>query len=342
MMPRLGPLIALFGCSAILISPGTATATVATDELPQELSVVTWNLEWFYDDFAADTRSDLARRKSAPSRDDWDWKRQAVARVLAELDADIVCLQEVENRNVVYRLIQDIEKDHGIRYRYAFVDGFDFGTEQDVAILYRNGLVEFSRREQSATMYDSGDYYNLSKHLIGRFQWGKGDQTCSLVIFNGHLRAMPDKAELRQRQGRLIHYWMKDLLERGENVIVTGDFNTEEDFGQETPAGEVSIIRGLIDDSPTDDLLDAHAHIPEDRRVTHINGRQYDRIFYSPALGRDEPGIADPVFVGADVRRDLVVQGEMDQDHWTDYYGLPAEERDISDHYPVIARFEIR
>ncbi len=82
--------------------------------------------------------------------------------------------------------------------------------------------------------------------------------TPSLGIFNCHLRARPENAELRQRQARLIHRWMEALITSGENVIVTGDFNTEEDFGTETPAGEVSIIRGLVTESTADDLKDAH------------------------------------------------------------------------------------
>ncbi len=76
--------------------------------------------------------------------------------VIGELQPTIMCLQEVENRDVVFQLVREIEENHNLKYRQAFIDGFDFGTEQDVAIIYRDGLVEYSRREQTPAMYDSG------------------------------------------------------------------------------------------------------------------------------------------------------------------------------------------
>ena len=300
------------------------------------------NLEWFYDDFRADNRTDLGKEKSAPTRDEWDWKRRHVARVIARLQPTIVCLQEVENREVVYRLLKEIENSHDIKYRLAFIEGFDFGTGQDVAIIYREGLVEYSRREQTRAMYESGQYYNLSKHLIARFRWGEGDAARSLVIFNGHLRARPEKSGLRERQGRLIHHWMGPLAARGENVIVTGDFNSEEDFGSTSAAGELSIIRGLTSETTADDLLDAHQAIPADQRATHISGRQYDRIFYSGKSTDNDSQQSNLVLVRAAVYPELVVQGQVDADHWDNYYNIPPDQRDISDHYPVVAEFELR
>ncbi len=322
---------------------GENPATASVGDGSQSVTVATWNLEWFYDDFLADNSSDLSRQRAAPSRADWDWKRQSVARVIAELRPTILCLQEVENREVVYRLVREIEETHGIKYRYAFIDGFDFATDQDVAIIYQSGLVEYSRREQTAEMYDSGEFYNLSKHLIARFQWGSGEEKRSLVILNCHLRAMPEQFELRQRQGRLIHAWMSDLVSSGENVIVTGDFNSEVDFGTETAGSDLSIIRGLDSPSTDDDLRDAHEFLPLDRRVTHVSGRQYDRILYSRSLGIDDAQRKDLVVSSAVVRRDLVVQGAMDgQEHWDAYYQVPADERDLSDHYPLVVEFLVK
>lgn len=304
--------------------------------------MATWNLEWFYDDFKPDNSSDLSKERAAPTRADWDWKRQHVAEVIGKLKPTILCLQEVENRDVIYKLLKDVEQDHRIKYHYAFIDGNDFATDQDVVIIYQSGLVEYSRREQSREMYDSGEYYNLSKHLIARFEWGSGSDRQSLVVLNCHLRAGAETFELRKKQGRLIHNWMSGLVEQGENVIITGDFNTEEDFGSETPDGEISIIRGLNNDRPGDDMHDSNEAIAEGQRSTHITGRQFDRIFYSPALAGDEPNRKDLVFDSAAVYRDLVIQGEVDANHFDDFYNLPADQRDISDHYPLMSVFLVK
>jgi endonuclease/exonuclease/phosphatase family metal-dependent hydrolase len=325
---------------ASLASPVNASA----DELPEKISIATWNLEWFYDDLTSDNSSDLSRAKSAPTREDWDWKRNRVADVISELKPTIMCLQEVENRDVLYKLLKDVENKCAIKYRYAFIDGFDFGTDQDVAIIFQDGLVEYSRREQSREMFESGNYYNLSKHLFARFEWGSGGDRQTLVLLNVHLRAGAGNSGLRQRQARLIRAWLAPLIERGENVMVTGDFNTEEDFGAETPGGEMSIIRGLNNEFAGDELLDANAALDVSQRSTHISGRQYDRILYSRSLNDDDGSRRDFVFAGAAVYRDLVIQGAVDTDsnHWDDYYGQPADQRDLSDHYPLQVEFNVR
>lgn len=74
------------------------------DPKPKTITVATRNLEWSFDDFRGDKRTDLARKMTAPNREDWEWKKQAVANVIAELEPTILCLQEFENRDVVYRL----------------------------------------------------------------------------------------------------------------------------------------------------------------------------------------------------------------------------------------------
>ncbi len=37
------------------------------DEMPDAISVATWNVEWFFDDYHGNNRSDLAKRLSAPT-----------------------------------------------------------------------------------------------------------------------------------------------------------------------------------------------------------------------------------------------------------------------------------
>ena len=44
------------------------------DRAPSDLKIATWNLEWFFDDFKANNRSDVAKEQSAPSRAEWDWR----------------------------------------------------------------------------------------------------------------------------------------------------------------------------------------------------------------------------------------------------------------------------
>ena len=330
------------GLTALLIFGFLSPPSLA-DEKPDEVTVASWNVEWFFDHYDGDNRSDLAKKKTAPSRDDWKWKLDSVAAVVAEMRPTILCLQEIENEQVLYRLTQRLEDKYGLSYRIAFIQGYEFFTEQDVGIIYRSGLVEYSRKQQSREMFESETYYNLSKHLFAQFEWGAGEEKESLTIANVHLRARPEAAAFRQRQCRLLHYWLRDSIRQDANVLAVGDFNTEEVYGSETPQGEISIVRGLATDDASDDLLDANQLLPTESRVTHISGRQYDRVFYSPTLQNDDPNRQDLVIDSVLTRRDLVVRGAPDgEDHWEHYYEISPHERDLSDHYPIMVKFVFR
>ncbi len=324
------------------ICSAAGNCRLSADEIPESIRVATWNVEWFFDDFKPDNRGDLAKNNSAPSKAEWEWKLNQVARVVAQLEPTILALQEVESRDVISKLTRVLEEKHNIKYRFAFIDGFDSGTEQDVALLYKSGLVEYSRKEQTKEMFDSKDYYNLSKHLIGRFEWGpKGSQE-ELIVVTTHFRAKPEEEELRKRQGRLLHTWIKPALERGENVIVLGDLNTEHRADTPLPDSDLGILSGWNTSETNDDLTDLNTKLPAELRNTHLSGREFDRILVSAPLTIDDPSRKDLVFNRIISRKDLVVVGEQDKNHMDVYYQIPQAERDISDHYPLMAEFVIK
>lgn len=333
-----------FGCAAWLAGVWFAalTATATGQELPESIRIATWNVEWYFDDFKANNRNDLARQQSAPSRDEYDWKKRQLARVISVLQPDIIGLQEVEDREVIFQLTKELESQFQSRYRYAYIDGFDFGTEQDVAILYKSGLVEYSRFETSGDAGDDERYYNIGKHLFCRFAWGKSDDRVELFVGNAHFRAGPDESELRIKQGRLMHEWVRPRLENGENVLLLGDFNTETFPESVNRKSDLGVLMGLETDARADDLVDLNQALPEGMRFSHMGGKMFDRLLGSQAMVDDTPRRKDLVFSRIVVRPDLVIVGNKDQDHRDRYYQIPRQERDISDHYPVMAEFLIR
>ena len=85
--------------------------------------------------------------------------------------------------------------------------------------------------------------------------------------------------------------------------------------------------------------------LPAGQRQTHmLSGRQYDRILCSRSLIEDDPAQPDLVFSKIEVRPDLCVRGTADdpEQHWNAYWSLPDDQRDLSDHYPVMATFDVR
>lgn len=329
--------IAVFAGLLLVTAPA-----LRADDPPATIRVATWNVEWFFDDFKPDNRSDLAKEQSAPSRDEYDWKKRKLADVIAALEPTVIALQEVEDRDIMFELTKELENVHKLRYRYALIDGFDFTTEQDVALLYRSGLVEYSRREQTAEEADSDQLDPLSKHLFGRFQWGQGADQVELLVCTCHFRAAPEQEPQRIRQARQLQAWAGPLAEAGANVILLGDFNSERDAESTDKATDLGVLQGLDSTPTTDDFTLLNRNLPAELRVTHLGGKQYDLILASPALTVDDPAKKDLVFSRIITRPDLVIAGERDDDHFNRFYEIPRDQRDVSDHYPVMAEFLVK
>lgn len=310
---------------------------------PEQVTIATWNLEWFFDHDTSNNRTDLAREQSAPSEAEWHWKRDVVATAVAKLKPTILAVQECEDRYGLFQLTKVLRSQHELNYREAFIEGNDFATEQDVGLLTQRGLVEFSRRELTAAQRADEQLYPIPKHLIARFEFGDPKQVEHLLVVNVHFRAMPEGAEIRQRQARLLRRWIDDALARGENVVVLGDINSDQAFEKTTADSELGILRGLATKDRADDLIDLHEKLPADERATHLHQAQYDRILVSPTLLEDAPDKVDLVFKSMRRAKDVCIRGDKaDRDHWKNYYQIPQAERDVSDHYPLIAEFELR
>lgn len=347
MSPPLNLLRPCLFVAAILFPLGTKPKSVAAEPDDRlSFSVMTWNLEWFYDEYAGDNYSKLAKEKTTPSRAQWNWRRDAIAASIAQVSPTVVALQEVENRRVLWYLTRALDREHKLTYQELGIESSDHFTEQDVGFLFRSpaDALSISQRMQTRAMKASDRYFNLSKHLVGVFQIPAGDGFENVTVLNVHLRAREEAEPLRSRQARLMHQWVADAVARGENVIVLGDFNTEELGDRTIPGSDLAIACGQETETTNDDLVDVTLRVPAQQRATHLLGRQFDRILVSPALLSDDPQRPDLVLDSIQVRPDLCIRGGQDgqTEHWEQYWQIPAEQRDLSDHYPVIATFRIR
>ena len=173
------------------VVPLGSTGVSSADEKPAALKIATWNLEWFFDDYKGDNYSQLAKKLSAPSRAEWDWRLAAVAGAIAEMKPTILALQEVENERVLFYLKSKLKKEYGLDYAIAFAQGGDYFTEQDVALLVASGLVEYGIHCRSQEMRGDKSLHGVPKHLFARFEWGSGGERESLLLVNVHLSASP-------------------------------------------------------------------------------------------------------------------------------------------------------
>lgn len=331
---------------SLTASQAWVSPAVAQNRVGDRFVVATWNLEWFYDDNQNDNYQQLAKEQSAPSLEDWQWKRDTVAAAIAKMRPDILALQEVENQRVLYYLVQRLRSNHNQSYRIAFVEGNDYYTEQDVGILYRQDLFEVGRWEATRQEYDDQQLYSVNKHQFAKFLVGPADNRTVLTLVNLHFRARAEQAPRRVRQARQLNRWLNTLPKsQSEQLIVLGDFNTEHRHGAQTsePTEVAELVRRGNTDA-TDDLVDLHRWVSAANRSTHLTGGQFDRMLASLALTKDEPGSTDLVLEKVEVGKNLVVRGTQDRAHWEEspFWKIPQQERDISDHYPVIATFRFK
>jgi endonuclease/exonuclease/phosphatase family metal-dependent hydrolase len=330
-----------FACITLLLGC-LLTLPAAADPLPEKLIVATWNVEWLFDNYTGDNSNDLARQQSAPTREDWDWKLAGVAEVIAKIKPTILALQEIENRRVLFYLERKLKKDHGLDYEIAYIEGEDFFTEQDVGVLALSGLVSSSYKRQSSEMSASKVYYNINKHILCDFEWGTGPDKFELTLLNVHFRASPDATPIRTRQGKLARYWLEDEVSSGRNVIILGDVNTNETFETTTPTGDLGTLRGLHTTTTEDDLMDLFEYYKGEPKETHLVHKQFDHILVTPTLIQEKPRHKRVTFQSIAIRRDLVIRGQQqDENHMDIFWTIPADERDISDHYPVVAEFSV-
>ena len=305
------------------------------DEAPRELGVMTWNVEWMYDDYAGDNRSKVAKENTAPSKEFWQTKLEGVSKVIADSRPHIVALQEIEGDQTLNAIRQMLRDKFNLSYRYAFIQGTDSFLEQDVGILTRNGLVSYRRQEQSKTMYDSGEYYNVSKHLIAEFRWSNVKRPLTLMTV--HYRARAEAEDKRVKQAKLSRLWMEEPLAAGHDVIVLGDFNSEYFAGENK--GDIAVLAGARGKPKLFDLL---TQLKQPSAPTHlILNKQFDRIMASQSLVQDEAG-KDWSFAGIEILDKAVIQGKKDGDEHWERLKMDPKELDLSDHHPVIATFQLK
>jgi endonuclease/exonuclease/phosphatase family metal-dependent hydrolase len=334
-----------FAVSPILVFVAFALAasSASADPPPDQVVICSWNTEWLFDDYDGDNFADLAKKMKAPSRADWDWKLAGVEHVVREIKPTILALQEIENQRVLFYLNQRLRGDKDLRYRISFVEGTDYFTEQDVGLLSLSGLTGFGRREQSKEEFDDKKNMAATKHIFATYEWGTGADRERVTLCNMHLRARGDASNLRVRQAHLIRTWIKELIQKGENVILLGDMNSDEFATETTKDGDIGTMRGLNTPETDDDLFDTLVELKDPKRHTHLNGQQYDRILLTKGLVEDDPKRKDLSFKSVAIRRDLVIRGkEQDKDHMDIFWTIPEPERDISDHYPLVVTLDYK
>ena len=197
---------------------------------PENLDLVTWNVEWF------------GSRRGGPS--DEGLQVYNAAQTLEQLDADLIALQEITSVGAFEDLLAQLPADYdGLLASDGFVEGNrSYRTdEQQVGFIWRTSRLEL--RDAEVVLRDLDWAFAGRPPLLARFAID-GRDDAERTIVNLHAKAASDADAWRRRE--VGARGLLGLLEgplADESVALVGDFN--DDLDESIRRSEPSPYRAL-------------------------------------------------------------------------------------------------
>ena len=203
--------------------------------MPDILFLAFWNVENLFDVESAD-RPEKLRRIIAKDIAGWnqpllDSKLRQLSTVIRSMNSgagpDILGVCEVENRNVLVKLTEQIANDGGRKYLVAHADTSD-NRGIDVAFLYDPLVASTSPADMFqhwvVKRYATRELFQVNFHISGK----------TVVLIGNHWPSRTagqyESEPYRMTAGETLSYWIERIHEElGEDIgiIVMGDFNDE-------------------------------------------------------------------------------------------------------------------
>lgn len=265
-------------------------------------SIVTWNLQWFPGNRPVPTDASRA------------WHEQQVGTALRELDADLLMVQEVVDREALGRVTPT--------YPWRVVSNFQRAGDEDADLPVQNMAIlsKVPIRESWEV-----SFHNLpltpDRPVRGFLAARLGTKKNGVTVYTVHLksnRGGREASSLRRELG--MNYLRKDWEKRGldpdqDRILVAGDFNCSlrnPEFGKE------QTIRGLLKEgwlSVTEEIPWPEAATVKPDPEGKFPASDFDHILISPGWAKAAGG-----------------------GRWK--AGVIQNSKVPSDHYPVLMRLE--
>lgn len=242
------------------------------------------------------------------------------AKGLRLLDAEFVTLVEIKNEDHVKDIANHLSKGD-VKFNYVFIEqsrieGLTNHNPMHIGVIYKDGI------EVSNVELMEGSDLNESKHRkaflcdveIGKF---------SFKLIGVHLKSGREvkNQKIRDKQCKVIGDYIKNLRgddDRNPDVLLMGDFNM-------IPGQDISNFHFLGGDDIMNfvsswDLQERYSHILPSGRENLLDGFAISKNFSTE-------------YIKGSLR--------LFPMHWTMGMGQAKYRKDVSDHLPFVANFDI-
>lgn len=280
------------------------------------------------------------KHKSAKGVDDWlGWVKltrkkpddiavKNIARVLADLDAHIICLVEIENRPLLQQFHNDIlyktflkpKKRSGYKY-VRLIDGND-RRGIDVAVMSKLPINWLKSHIHETTKYNGKETNLYSRDCLEVDIQVTTAKPLRLLV--NHFKSMgyspsndPQSNRRRKGQAKAVAKLASSLNLKKDYVVVAGDLNSD-------PASDS--LKPLLSKTG---LYNSNLELPQNERGTYRTGKkQLDYLIVSDALKKKLTGVR--------IERQGIYSKKKPH-----YPTVKNRKTEASDHGAVVATFKI-
>jgi endonuclease/exonuclease/phosphatase family metal-dependent hydrolase len=280
-------------------------------------TAATFNLAWAHDDLGGGPKK--ATLNQAQKGEDWTWKVEAIAKIIAEHKPDIIALHELGGSDELHDIVVEISKAGGPEYDYAHEPSVDDRNGHHSAIISRFTV-------SNARRYD----IYLKRHVLADVELLNGDTITVAAIHPPEgPRGSAKKGRIKQVQA-FLRKLKKKRADRPYLVLASMGSNiTPTDEGYKKSAA--GLLAGANNNKSGDDCDDS-AEVGSVVATT-TDEKVADRIFSCGLSMRD----------GATVGEEQIVRGFTDK--WdVPWSTVPVDKdptRDVSDHLMVVVEIEL-
>ena len=270
------------------INGSSSTSLLPDLNLVNGIEVVTWNIEFF--------------PKQGQRTID------SVYNIITGLNADIYCLQEINNINSFLNLADEL-----IEYDYLISDDTDY---LNLVVLYKKN--DFLVRSKTSLFTDSMYEFAYRPPLRLEMTY-TGENSMDFTLINMHLKCCNDGYSRRVQSSDILYEYLKNSIQLGfVNHIVVGDWN--DDISDSYSQNSFNVF---LDDQ------DSFKYVTYEN--AHSNSNTYDSF---PGFGNGS--FIDHIMISSDLFEEFETS-DVQTIRIGDY--ISAYDEVISDHRPVVWRF---